>query len=805
MSQNKAYTYNQLTERKQNPAIHAYSVREIFARNLYLIPWLFVSVGIALSIAYARLRYINPVYTAAGRVLIKTDKPGGNVFGEKLGEVVSASVNTRLMDDQIELIKSTALARLVVRSADLQTTYYYKGKLRNRLIHNPFSPIRLKVISIKDSLAGFSMNIQVLGDNSFTINGANRPVIFGKDFENQFGVFRLEKQIQTFGDNKEFIVTWIPELDLARGLASGIQVGVVTKGGNVLNFIYSAEHPKVAEDIVNGFLNAYQEYSLKDKREGALSALDFIETQLKESKADLGELEMQLQMFREANKVVVLSEQGSRYFSSLQLSGDKIAEQTIRIKSIDFLIDYIAEPKNSGKSIPLIPEVTEGALSELISSYNKFQLQREIQLQTIPLESPVIKDLNLTLGNLKKEVLSSLASLRGSFMDYQQNLKDNEDKANSALRNLPRKEKALLEITRQQKVMEELYATLLQKKLQTSISTASTLSNIQLLESGYSSGLPVSPRPRAFYGTAILLGIIIPVGMAFLLEFLNDKIRTKQDIEAITHTPILGEIGHIDGNRTLVISSRDRKFISEQFRIIRTSLQYILSDVKKTNVILVSSCMSGEGKSFVATNMAAVLAISGKRTVLIEFDIRKPRLMKGLGLDGVVKNGLTHYLIGKSGIEDIIQKVDDVDNLHIIPCGLIPPNPAELILNERLSHLFDALEQKFDVVIVDSPPVGLVSDGYVLGKYADATLFVLRHNYTFKKQLALVQSIYEDKKLPHMSIVINDVQAPLGYNHYAGYVNYGYGGYGYGYKNDLDQYFESEKLDKFKWLKRLFR
>lgn len=802
MANNNPDAYTQLIRNNKGQGSD-FTLKELVSKYFYLLPWLLVGIAISVSIAYTRLRYINPVYAAAGRVLIKADKPGGSVFGEKLGEVVTASVNTRLMDDQIELIKSTALARLVARNGDLQQTYFYKGKLRNRLIHNPSSPIRLNILAVRDSSVGFSFDIKVLDGNRFLIAGNPTPITFGKDFQTPFGRFRLDKNIAEFGNNLEFICGWTPEMDLARGLASGIQVGVATKGGNVLNFVYNAEHPKVAEDVVNGFLNAYQEYSLKDKREGAVSALDFIEEQLEQSKSDLSKLELQLQQFREENKIVALPEQASGYFGNLQSSAEKIAAQSISIKMVDYMISYVIDPKNNGKSIPLVSGIFDGDAGNLIASYNKLQLQKEISLQTVPIGSPVVRDLELSLNKIKNEIILSLSKLKETQATVLESIKQAELQANSELRNMPRKERQFLEIARQQKAMEELYATLLQKKLQTSLSTASTLSNIQVLESGYSSGLPVSPRQGSFYTTAILLGLIIPIGVAVLLEFLNDKIRTRQDVEYGTAAPILGEVGHVEGQKTLVITSRDRKFTSEQFRIIRTSLQYVLTDAKKSNIILVTSCMSGEGKSFIATNVAAVVAISGKKTVLIEFDIRKPRLMKGLGLTPKSNASLTHYLIGKVEIDEIIQPVDGTENLFIIPCGPVPPNPAELILSDRLKTLFDRLEKDFEMVIVDTPPVGLVSDGYVLGKYADATLFVLRHNYTFKKQLELVKSVYTEKRLPHLTLVVNDIKAPAGYRNYGGYVNYGYGGYGYGYNSDLDNYFEPTSTGRFRWLKRL--
>ena len=382
---------------KTNTSSNEFSIREFLQKYLYLFPWLLVSAGIALSIAYTRLRYINPVYSASGKVLIKTDRPGGSVAGDKLGDVLTTSVNTKLMDDQIELIRSTALARLVARSADLQHAYYYKGNLRNRLIHNPASPVKLAIVSLKDSSVGFSLEVQVIDDRSFTINGNNSPILFGANFVHALGTFRLEKQTGEFGTNKEFICVWTPELDLARGLASGIQVGVATKGGNVLNFVYHSEHPKVAQDVVNGFLSAYQEYSLKDKREGAVSALDFIDAQLTSAKSDLSDIEVRLQGFREANKVIALPDQASGYFSNLQESGKQIEDQVIKIKMIDFMINYVKDQKNNSKSIPLIAGISEGAVTTLVAEYNKIQIQKEISLQTIPKENPIIRDYDLSL------------------------------------------------------------------------------------------------------------------------------------------------------------------------------------------------------------------------------------------------------------------------------------------------------------------------------------------------------------------------------------------------------------------------
>lgn len=281
-----------------------FSTREFLLKYIYLIPWIVVSVSIATAIAYTRLRYINPIYSASGKVLIKQDRPSGLNSGtgggnQLIGDVVATSVNSRSMDDQMELVKSTAMARMVVRNAALQQSYYYKGSMRNTLVHVSASPVQLNILSVADSSNGLSLSVKVLGKETFIVNENPAPIRFGALFQIPAGSFVLEKKFAEIASNTEFICNWTPEEPLARSLAGSINVGVATKGGNVLNFAYSSENYFVAQDVVNGFLKAYQDYSLQDKREGSLSALNFIDDQLAQVKGDLTNVEGNLQQFRE--------------------------------------------------------------------------------------------------------------------------------------------------------------------------------------------------------------------------------------------------------------------------------------------------------------------------------------------------------------------------------------------------------------------------------------------------------------------------------------------------------------------------
>ncbi|MCF8214995.1 MAG: polysaccharide biosynthesis tyrosine autokinase [Chitinophagaceae bacterium] len=780
-----------------------FSTREFLIKYIFLIPWLIVSVSIALGITYTRLRYIVPIYSASGKVLIKQDRPSGLNSGsggsnQLIGDVVATSVNSRSMDDQIELIKSTAMARMVVRNASIQQSYYYKGKLRNTLTHLSISPIQLNILNLTDSANGISVLVKIIDKETFSVNGNNAPLRFGSLFQLAQGSFVLEKKTAVIAPSTEFICTWTPEEQLARSLAASINVGLATKGGNVLNFAYFSENHLVAQDVVNGFLKAYQDYSLQDKREGSMSALSFIDNQLAEVKGDLSNVEGSLQQFREDNKVIAPEAQATSSFAEAKGSDKQIMEQSVKIRFIDYMINFIKDPKNNYRSIPLVSMVNEASVGSIIAEYNKLQLQREISLQTIPKDNPIIRDMELSMGKVRNEIVMTLTQFKETMNEALKGFQEMELEANSELRSLPRKQRQLLDISRQQQVIQELYSSLVQRKIQISISSASTLSNIQVLEPGYSGGWPVSPNPRSLYITAILIGLAIPIGLAVLRELLNDKVNSKEDIRKFTTAPMLGEIGHSDETEYLIVRDTSRNMIAEQFRVIRANFQYVLPRQSKYT-ILVTSSMSGEGKSFVATNMAGVMAVSGKKTVILEFDIRKPKILEGLGIDRKNVKGVTNYLMGKTTIDDIIIPVAKMENLFVIACGPVPPNPAELILDPKLNDLFREVKERFDVVLIDTAPVGLVSDAIELGLHADASVFIVRHDFTYKKQVQLVEELYKGGKLPNLSIIINDVQAMMGYGKYYGYVSYGYIGYGYGSERYISNYFDVAVKKRSLW------
>ncbi|HVF97153.1 MAG TPA: polysaccharide biosynthesis tyrosine autokinase, partial [Flavisolibacter sp.] len=331
-----------------------------------------------------------------------------------------------------------------------------------------------------------------------------------------------------------------------------------------------------------------------------------------------------------------------------------------------------------------------------------------------------------------------------------------------------------------------IYNTLLGRRDEAAISLAATISNTKILQDAQVDFSPIKPDRRSVKIMAILIGLMLPTVVIVLAELFNDKVTSRSDVERMTQATILGEVGHNHSKETLLVTSGNRKVIAEQFRILRSNLQYFLTHVDRP-VLLVTSSFSGEGKSFISTNMGAVMALANKRTIILEFDIRKPKILSQLHMGK--KPGLTNYLLGKIKAEELPVPVEGHDNLFVLPCGPVPPNPAELLLDPRLDQLFVYLKQAFEVIIMDTAPVGMVSDALTLSKYANCTLYIVRQGHTYKKQIGLVDEYYREAKLPKISIVLNDSKLRTGYG------NYGYGAYGYG-----EGYFEEEeKRGLHKW------
>ncbi len=761
------------------------SLRDLFYKYVRFLPWFVLSVALALFGAYAYLRYATPIYATGGTLVIKTEQQGGR--GDKYDDIFGGGKSQNIQSE-IEVLRSRSLMARVVKKINLQFSYYVKGKIKTVNIYRA-SPFYLEVSALKDTNQAFNLKIKIVSENTFRINSDPAVIPFDQPFVNIFGSFRLVRN-KGMALAKDYTISYMPLGAAASVYAGAIQVAPKSVGTGILNIAMQSPNPLLAADIINQLMDEYGGYTRELKKRTQDSSLAFIEDRLATYGRELDSVQDQLLRYSQLNNIIDISKQSAAYFENISQADNAINEQQLQLNTADFIEGYLRDKKNTYSPV-LVPSslgLNDATLNGLVNEYNRLQIERQSMLDgNIPQGNPVIVELNQQVEKLRVSLLENLVNIKKSYLKTISSLRENSGESQGQLQSLPFKEKGFMDIKRQVDNKQILYNIMLQKREETALSRASTIENSQIIERALPSSVPIKPRKRSIQIMAILIGLAVPALFVFAGEVLNDKVSTRFDVEKITSAPILGEVGHSYSDHTLVVNKTTRSMVAEQFRIIRSNLQYIVGKSDKT-AILVTSSFSGEGKSFVSTNVGAVMALAGKKTVILELDIRKPKVLSGLGMPK--GPGITNFLIGKGELKDLVRPVPDHENLFVLGCGPVPPNPSELLLSPKVDEMFAWVKENFDVVMVDTAPVGMVSDAQTLSKYVDCTLYLVRQGHTFKKQVTLIDEFYKDNKLPSVSIIINDVKMKPGYGYY-GYGRYGYG-YGYGYGS----YYEEEHPPK---------
>lgn len=766
------------------------SFRDLFYKYVRFLPLFVLSVALTLFGAYIYLRYSIPIYRVGGSMVIKSEQGGGR--SDKF-EDVFINDKAQNIQNEMEILKSKPLMQRVIDSLHLQFTYYAKGKIKTVNVYKQ-RPFQVNVVQLSDSSSSFSLQVKIINDREFRINGDKQTYTFGQTFKNSNGSFYLSRN-PYYPASNEHSVVWLPTASGARSYSGALLITPKTPGTGILNISMMTDNSQMGADIVNKLMEEYAVYTIEQKREASEKIISFIDERLGVTGRELDSIQRRLLDFKERNNLVDASAQSGNYFDIMGESDKLTNQQSLELSKAEMINDYLQDKKSEFSKVPSMLIVQDATLGGLVAEYNKKQIERQQLLEAgITPDNPSVKEVNAQIEKLRVRILESLRNIRSSISSSISEFRRRSQEGQSQLKLMPRKVKEQLEIEQNLVARQNLYKFLQEKREETAITRASTLSNSNIIDKAYPTGTPVKPNRRAIQILAVLLGLGLPALFIFIGEVLNDKVSTRFDVEKLTAAPILGEIGHSYANNVLVVNKSTRSMVAEQFRIIRSNLQYILHKSEKST-ILVTSSFSGEGKSYVTTNMGAVLALAGKKTVILEFDIRKPKILTAIGIQK--GPGITNFLVGKANLPDLIKPVPDHENLFILGCGPIPPNPAELLLDPKMDEMFEWLKANFDMILVDTAPVGMVSDAMTLSKFADSTLYLVRQGHTFKKQIALIDEFYVGNKLPKISIVINDVKIKPGYGYY-GYGRYGYG-YGYGYGS----YYEEEK-PPLNFLERIF-
>ncbi|HEY8919690.1 MAG TPA: polysaccharide biosynthesis tyrosine autokinase, partial [Chitinophaga sp.] len=731
------------TDEGQNAAGDLRKTLDRLIRHWY---WFVLCAVLGLFLSWLYLRYATPSYKIKGKILVQDDQKGSDLPGEEILSQLQMFNNKSSVDNEVEILKSRTLMEKVVRDMELNTTYFVEGRVKKteQFVKLPFT---FHWLTMKDTLDEVKYVLKPLNEKEFTLNykDVSRKAAWNDTLHLPEGIVWIRRNDQFPLLNDEYLIKMQSIDNTVSDYQLLLDIDVPNKQVSTIDLSLTATIPDKGEKVLNKLLDAYLQASVEDKNRIADSTISFIDNRLVIVSAELAGVEKDIQQFKQSNQLANLEEQSKLLVATTGDLSKQLTEQQVRLSIVETLEQYIRDEQNNKRVVPSSLIIQDPTFIALVEKYNSLQLERERALLSNTETNPFVQNLNQQLKGLRTDLQNNLASLKQGIQAGLAGLQHNANLVSSEIRSVPGKERVFLDYSRQQTVKQELYLFLLKKREESAISKSSNIAIARIIDLGKSEPLPFKPRRALTYLLGLIGGILLLSAWLYLRELLNRRVTDKEDITKNTPAPILAEIGHNANHERVVVEKESRSPVAEQFRAMRTNLQFILSG-KKEKVILLTSSMSGEGKSFVATNLAAVLALSGKSVVLMEMDLRKPKISQMLGLPNQL--GFSTYAIGKVSLDELIKPSGIHDNFWLIPSGPIPPNPVELLLLERTEQLFAELKEQFDYVIIDTAPIGLVTDAQILGRFADATLYLVRQGYTFKQQVQLIKELYQQRKLP---------------------------------------------------------
>lgn len=740
----------------------------------YLRHWYFFAAGlvICLGAAFLYLRYSTPQYRVSSTLLIKDDKKGSELAGNSVFSDLGMFQSSKNISNEIEVLRSKDLMHRVLQDLSLYATYYEQGRIKSTEVYGRTLPLKLIIGELDSAAFDKTITLHIKSDNSFELEGEEEEERslhqFGQEIHKSYGTFTVTAQTG-ITDRQQIKIKFHDIRKLANRYHDELTVAPVNKDATVLSISLPHSVPEKAKDIIEKLIEVYNKEAIEDKNLVAANTLDFIDDRLSYLTTELTAVEKDVEEYKRKNQLTNVSAEASLYLERASEYNKQLAEFEIQLDVLESIESYL---KGQGEQFELVPStlnLQDPTLLGLITKFNELQMERKRMLRNTPANHPIVQNMTDQLDNLQLNILENLRNIQKGIMITRDNLQASSSRFESRIQQVPSIERELLEISRQQGIKEGLYLYLLQKREESALSLAAAVSSSRVIDSAMAGDEPIKPRKSLIYLLACMLGLSLPIGFLYVKDMLDNKVQELEDVKKATNTPVLGEIAQDSGAEKIVVKKNSRNPVAEMFRLIRTNLQFA-SLGKENRVILVTSSMSGEGKSFFCLNLAATLALTEKRTIVLDFDLRKPGLSSDVGLFN--DRGVTTYLTSEASSTEVLKAVEVEPNLFVLPSGPVPPNPAELMLLPKIGELIEELKASFDYVIIDSSPVGLVADALSLTNFADSSIYLLRYNYTYKEQLKIIDDIYRQQKLKQPMIVANG--ARIGGNGYG----YGYGVYG---------------------------
>ncbi|MDN3686551.1 GumC family protein [Cyclobacterium jeungdonense] len=768
---------NQEIDLKKSSSVPLEFYMKKYLRHWYIfLAGVIVCCGAALTYIY----YTPNQYEITSTLMINNSEEAKKGFSNNtVLDDLDGYQSTNIVENEVEVLTSISLIRKALEELNLYNTFYVEnGFKRYKELYGDAVPVSISYSKLNKQAKKFTgmVRLEIVDDQSFELEmeeGVKSRHSFGEKISNFFGEFTIHLKEDQQGSYPEIIFFTYNDLrEMAFEYSESINAEPTNKLSTVISLTLLASIPEKGEEFLKALVEVYNSEALKNINSTAANTLDFIDEQMEKLTSELAEIEQAVETYKNENSISDLSAESQLYLENSSTAKQKLSEYDISIEVLNNLEENLTSSNNLSKMVQGSLLIEDVALSDLVKKYNELQRERQRLLNGTTSDNPLVKNLDEQLSSLRSDLLENIQSSKRSIQIAKKSLEENALKIEERANRVPQIERELLSITRQQATKQENYQYLMKKREESVLSLAATsVSNARVIDPPMAGLFPARPLKKLIMVFAFIFGLGIPFGMIYLNDYFFGKIGQKNEVETLSQVPVMGEISHEKRKNLYLGNYQHKSLIGEQVNLVWTNMKF--ASMRKPNqVILTTSSIGGEGKTFFSINLARTIGLSGKKTVILEFDLRKPSVLKQLGINSE-KPGISEYLSDENYLtRDILTLSEQNPNIFLIGAGKLPDNPIQIMNSPRLEDLFNELRSKFDHIIIDSAPIGLVADAFALSPFADMLAYVVRYYYTKPSHLKLINQIAEQGKFTNPVLVLNDAKSEHSY------------GYGYGYYYD---------------------
>ncbi len=779
--------YESNTEPNQDNEV---DVKKWISRLLKSWPWFLASLLLCFALAVIYMLYTQPSYDATAAILVKDDKKGSQMMDNSVLKEMGLGGDNKLVENEVEVLKSPDLLEAISKKLKLYMDVSRVRRFRNIPVFDNELPFTIEILNPDEIQFHMYWQFRQSKNGYFFKNEADINFLyfqaqqFGKIYRSGNISYRVTPNQKFTGDeelkNSEdtslqtYNTKLIPIDEVILAYTKHLKIEQATKLATVIDLSITDINEKRALAILQTLINEYNESGLEDKNRATDNTINFLNDRLVAVNSELKQVEETVQKFKSKNKITDITADQEQYMLLAQQVDVQKAQSETQLNIINALEDNLEKNQNNPQLVPSTLGIAEPTLGLLVEEHNQLVLQKERVLQRSGPKNPLLIDLQAQIDEIRIRLLDNVKNLKQAYTIALSDVSKKDENLNGLMSNVPVLERNLIEITRDKDVQQQIYAFLLQKREESAITRSSNVEDSRTISSPRSFGKKW-PKKNVILGLAFIMGLILPVGVIYVFDFLNNSVGDMTQITQAVNLPILGSITHVKTLKSsIVVNSRSRSVVSEQIRHIRTSIGFT-GKGKPVKSILATSFQPGDGKSFVSLNLAASYALLNKRTCILEFDLRKPHIAKYLNIDP--KEGISSYLSDKPCLKNLLIEVPGFNkNLFLLPSGYLPPNPAELIEGPNMAKMMTELEDQFDYIIIDTPPFSLVTDASLLQKYSNISLVILRQGHTSREVYKELKRFANNHSGNPVYLLLNDVGKSKRYQN-------GYG-YGNGYYTD---------------------